>query len=202
MSEEQYAAYVALYQQFQQMEKTSIAQSLSEEYYYYIRNVWFDKYAAYDSSKTVHQKSKGKGDQYLWSVVKLPGGAVYLFNKATGTAAYPASYSGERAIKLGEEYAWTLEERTLDGKTGICIIDANGANSWYTNPDAWSYILLKPFWGACTWEFQISDVEVPVGIDPASKEHTEGLTYDLYGRKVGRLTQPGIYIRDGRKVLK
>ena len=203
VSEEQYAAYVALYQQFQQMEKTSIAQSLSEEYYYYIRNVWFDKYAAYDSSsKTVHQKSKGKGDHYLWSVVKLPGGAIYLYNKATGTAAYPASYSGERAIKLGEEYAWTLEERTLDGKTGICIIDANGANSWYTNPDAWSYILLKPFWGACTWEFQISDIEVPVGIDPASKEHTEGLTYDLYGRKVGRLTQPGVYIRDGRKVLK
>ena len=64
------------------------------------------------------------------------------------------------------------------------------------------FTLLKPLWGACTWEFQISDIKVPNSIDPTSKEHTESLTYDLYGRKVGRLTQPGVYIRDGRKVLK
>ena len=133
--------------------------------------------------------------------MKQSGGSVYLINKATGTAAYPAS-DGDQTIKVGKNYAWTLEERTLDGKTGICIIDANGANSWYTNPDVWSYILLKPFWGACTWEFQKSDIKVPNSIDPTSKEQTEGVTYDLYGRKVGRPTQPGVYIRDGRKVLK
>ena len=203
VSEEQYAAYVALYQRFQQMEKVSIAQSLNEDYYYYIRNVWFGKYAAYDSSsKTVYQKNKGNGDSYLWSIVKRPGGGIYLINKATGTAAYPTTYSGEQAIKLGKEYEWTLEERTLDGKTGICIIDANGSNSWYTNPDAWSYILLKPFWGACTWEFQKSDIEVPNSIEPASKEDIESIMYDLYGRRVDNLIQPGIYIRDGFKVLK
>ena len=203
VSEEQYAEYVALYQLFQQMEKVGIAQSLSEEYYYYIRNVWFGKYAAYDSSsKTVHQKNKGNGDNYLWSIVKRPGGAIYLINKATGTAAYPTAYSGEQAIKLGKEYEWILEERTLDGKTGICIIDASGSNSWYTNPDAWSYILLKPFWGACTWEFQKSDIKVPNSIEPVGKEEAEGAVYDLYGRRVSNLTQPGVYIRDGIKVLK
>ena len=203
VSEEQYAHYVALYLLFQQMERTSIAQSLDEGYYYYLRNVWFGKYAAYDSnSKTVNQKNKGEGDNYLWSIVKRPDGAVYLINKATGTAAYPTAHNGDQAIKLGEDYAWTLEERTLDGKTGICIIDASGNNSWYTNPDVWAYILLKPFWGACTWEFQKSAVEVPASIGHLTGESTQGVIYDLHGRRVGRLTQPGVYICDGNKIVK
>ena len=203
VTEAQYAAYMALYLQFQQMERTGFAQSLDEGHYYYLRNVWFGKYAAVNtSSNTVnHQPSKNNGDNYLWQVVKRPGGAVYLINKATGTAAYPAS-DGDHTIKVGEEYAWTLEERTLDGKTGICIIDNAGANSWYTNPDVWTYVLLKPFWGACTWEFQKSDVKVETGIAPIVNESTEGVTYDLHGRRVGRLTQPGVYIRGGKKIVK
>ena len=120
VSEEQYKAYMALYLQFQQMERTGIAQSLSEDYYYYLRNVWFGKYAAYsNASQMVAPMDKADGDHFLWSIVKRPGGAIYLINKATGTAAYPAANGNEQAIKLGEEYAWTLEERTLEGKTGI-----------------------------------------------------------------------------------
>jgi hypothetical protein len=138
----------------------------------------------------------------LWQVVKRPGGAVYLINKATGTAAYPATHNGDQAIKLGEEYAWTLEERTLDGQTGICILDQGSTGSWYTNPNSWQYVLLKPFWGACTWEFQKSDVKVETGIAPIVNESTEGVTYDLHGRRVGRLTQPGVYIRGGKKIVK
>ena len=203
VSEEQYDEYVALYLLFQQMERTGIAQSLSEEYYYYIRNVWFGKYAAYDSSSNlVTPKDKGESDNYLWSVVKQPGGTVYLINKATGTAAYPTSHNGDQAIKLGEDYAWTLEDRTLDGKTGTCIIDADGNNSWYTNPNSWGYILLKDFWGACTWEFQKTEKKVETGIDPVTGERTQGVIYDLHGRRVGRITQPGIYICNGNKIVK
>jgi hypothetical protein len=99
----QYEAYVALYEQFQQMERTGFAQSLEEGYYYYLRNVWFGKYAAYDSqSGMVSPKDKGNGDHYLWSVVKRPGGVINLYNKATGEAAYPVAHDGEQAIKLGE----------------------------------------------------------------------------------------------------
>jgi hypothetical protein len=203
VSEEQYDEYVALYLLFQQMEKTGIAQSLSEEYYYYIRNVWFGKYAAYDSSSNlVTPKDKGESDNYLWSVVKQPGGTVYLINKATGTAAYPTSHNGDQAIKLGEDYAWTLEDRTLDGKTGTCIIDADGNSSWYTNPNSWGYVLLKDFWGACTWEFQKTEKKVETGIDPVTGERTQGVIYDLHGRRVGRITQPGIYICNGNKIVK
>ena len=159
----QYDAYMAKYLQFQQMERTGFAQSLDEGYYYYLRNVWFGKYAAYNSnSKTVvHQASKGTGDSYLWRVVKQTDGTVYLINKATGTTACPTAENAESAVQLGTNYAWTLEERTNDGKTGICIINATGEYSWYINPDVWSDIIFKPTtWGASTWEFQKSDIEV------------------------------------------
>ena len=106
VSEEQYKAYMALYLQFQQMERTGIAQSLSEDYYYYLRNVWFGKYAAYsNASQMVAPMDKADGDHFLWSIVKRPGGAIYLINKATGTAAYPAANGNEQAIKLGEVLA-------------------------------------------------------------------------------------------------
>ena len=204
VTEEQYNAYVALYLQFQQMERTGIAQSLSEEYYYYLRNVWFGKYAAYDSSNSlVAPKDKADGDNYLWSIVKRPGGAVYLINKATGTAAYLSTQGSDQVIKLGEEYAWTLEERTLDGQTGICIIDAGASGSWYTNPSSWpNYILMKPFWGACTWEFQQTDVKVPAGINTITKNSAEGALYDLQGRRVGCPTEHGVYICGDVKVIK
>ena len=204
VTEAQYAAYMALYLQFQQMERTGIAQSLSEEYYYYICNLfWGNPCAAYDSSKAmVVPMSKANGDHFLWQIVKRPGGTVYLINKATGAAAYPTTHNGDQAIKLGEEYAWTLEERTLDGQTGICIINNNASGAWYTNPNSWQYVLLKEFWGACVWEFQKSNVKVETGIAPIVNESTEGVTYDLHGRRVGRLTQPGVYIRGGKKIVK
>ena len=202
VSEADYLAYVAIYQKFQAMERTSIAQGLDENCYYYIRNVWFDKYAAVNtSSKLVAPSAKTEADRFLWRIDKQANGKVVLYNKATETAAYPTSYGGETAVKVGQAYAWTLEERTLDGKTGICIINEAATASWYTNPDAWNYVLTKPFWGACTWEFQKSNVAVPTAIVGIARDEKASTTYDLSGRKVSNAKQPGIYIIDGKKVV-
>ena len=110
----------------------AVAQNLSEEYYYHLRNVWFNKYAAYDKSSKniVYKDDKGTGNEYLWQVVNQPGGGICLYNKATGTAAYPTSETEGTVVKLGRDYTWTLVERTNDGKTGICIINSTGAYSW------------------------------------------------------------------------
>ena len=200
VSETQYNAYVALYHQFQMMERASIAETLSEDYYYYIRNVWFGKYAGYNATnKIVSPQTKSTHDKMLWSIKKLPDGKVYIYNKSTGTATYPTAYNNEQAIKLGEEYAWKLEERTLDGKTGICIIDASENYSWYINPDAWNYTLMKPFWGACTWEFEKSTIEVATSVIDIEKEKENDGIYDLFGNKLEKITQPGIYIVNGTK---
>ena len=83
------------------------AQDVSEDYYYYLRNVWSGSYAA-SNGNTVIPLDKSEAAPYLWRVKKQTDGTVYLINKATGTAAYPTE-GGDQAIKLGQEYAWTLE---------------------------------------------------------------------------------------------
>ena len=203
VSEAQYLAYLAIYQQFQAMERTSIAQSLKENCYYYIHNLWFGKYAASTTSSTlVVNADKSNADRLLWRFEKKANGKIVIYNKATETAAYPEAHSGETAIKLGKEYLWTLEERTLDGRTGICIIDESGTVSWYSNHNSWQYILTKPFWGACTWEFEESGVEVPTAIIGAALDEKGAATYDLSGRRADNATQPGIYIIGNTKVVK
>jgi hypothetical protein len=203
VSEAQYLAYLAIYQQFQAMERTSIAQSLKEDCYYYIRNVWFGKYAASSNAGDIAvPANKEENDRFLWRIEKKNNGKIVIYNKATETAAYPTAYNGETGVKLGQEYLWTLEERNLDGKTGICIINAEGTSSWYTNPNSWQYILMKNFWGACTWEFQESGIEVPTAIIGAQLDEKGAATYDLSGRRADNATQPGIYIIGNTKVVK
>ena len=204
ISEEVYNEFVALYNQFMQMPKVSISQSLSEECYYYIRNVWFGRYAKYTSSdKSVGiSTSKAETDNFLWRIKKNSNGTVHIYNKKTESGAYISSNAIDQKVMIGKDYAWILEERTLDGKTGVCIIDGNGEASWYTNPDVWNYVLMKPFWGACTWEFVNSGIEVPTNIsDVLVEERTNnGTMYDLSGRRISQPTN-GIYIVDGEKVV-
>lgn len=202
VSEEKYNEFLALYNQFIQMPKVSISQSLSEDCYYYIRNVWFDRYAKYNTADKSITPANGKDtdDTYLWRIKKNTDGTVFIYSKKTQTAAYLTSNAVDAKVLVGKDYAWTLEERTLDGKAGICIIDGSGSFSWYTNPNSWGYILMKPFWGACTWEFQDSGIEVPTGITDivVSKDESAKCIYDLSGRKVNK-PEKGIYIINGKK---
>jgi hypothetical protein len=204
VSEAQYLAYLAIYQQFQAMERTSIAQSLKENCYYYIRNVWYGKYAASNvAGDFAYPADKEENDRFLWRFEKKSNGKIVIYNKATETAAYPAAQGSDIAVKLGQVYSWALEERTLDGKTGICIIDSEGTNGWYTNPNSWpNYLVMKPFWGACTWEFQESGFEVPTAIIGAQLDEKGAATYDLSGRRADGTKQHGIYIVGGKKVVK
>lgn len=205
VTEEKYNEFLALYNQFIQMPKVSISQSLSEDCYYYIRNVWFGKYAQYKSSdKSVGiSSSKSEDDTYLWRIKKNTDGTVFIYSKKTQTAAYLTSNAVDQKVKVGKDYAWTLEERSLDGKTGVCIIDGSGSFSWYTNPDVWNYVLTKPFWGACTWEFQESGIEVPTSINDIQKTNdSDNTVYDLSGRKVATQTTSGVYIVGDRIIIK
>ena len=137
------------------------ADDLSEEHYYYLYNQFFNGRYAASNGDAVSPMTKVEGaDQYLWQIVKQADGTVLLINKATGTAAYPTTSGGDQVIKLGQDYGWSLEERTLDGNTGICIVDASGNNAWYQNHSSWANVILKDFWGACIWEFQKTSYKV------------------------------------------
>ena len=204
VTEEQYNIYVALYHQFMMMPRTSLADSLDTNSYYYIRNVYFTNYyAAYNSSnKRVLPKAKGAGDNFLWSFVKNADGTVYIYSKANGQAAYIASNADDQAVMVGREYSWTLKEATTDtGNKGIAIIGGNGSSAWYTNPSSWQYILTKPYtWGASVWSFEKSNIEIETAIEEVETDGGMEGIYDLQGRKVENPTK-GLYIVDGKKML-
>ncbi len=205
-----YNTYVTLYNQYLLMPRSSIIDALSESYYYYIRNAYPDftsYYAAYNSSNNrVEPKTAGNTDNYLWQIKKNDDGTVALYNKASGTSAYINSDAADQTVQTGKEYAWKLEEMTVDtGDTGICIIGSNGNNAWYINPAAWNYVLTKPFWGGCIWYFEKSSVEIATSIDDVVEEHNKAQAadyyYDLQGRRIDNPTR-GIYINNNnRKIL-
>ena len=205
VTEEQYNAYVALYHQFMMMPRTSLADALDTNAYYYIRNGYFtDYYAAFNSSNNkVEPKSKGTSDNYLWSLVKNSDGTVCIYNKANGLSAYIASNADDQTVMVGRDYNWTLMETTTDqGNKGIGIVSGNGSSGWYINPSAWNYVLTKPYtWGGSVWNFEKSNVQIETGIEEMNTENgiTRGI-YDLQGRKVENPTK-GMYIIDGKKRL-
>ena len=205
VTEQQYNAYVALYNQFQMMPRTSLADALDTTVYYYIRNGYFtDKYAALNTNnKQIEPKAKGTDDSYLWKFVKNTDGTVYIYNKANDEAAYLNSNADDQTVYVGKEYAWTLKETTTDqGNKGIGIVSGNGSSAWYINPSAWNYVLTKPYtWGGSVWTFEKSDIQVEAGIEDIKGESEKAQAiYDLAGRKVENPTK-GIYIVNGNKVL-
>ena len=205
VSEEQYYAYVALYHRFMMMPRTTMADAIDTGVYYYIRNAYFTNYyaAANTGTKRIDSKTKERTDNFLWSFVKNNDGTVYIYNKTNGQAAYISSDADDQTLKVGKEYAWTLKETTTDtGNKGVAIVAGNGSSGWYTNPDAWNYVLTKPYtWGASVWTFEKSDVEVETGISDVKTENGNwNVIYDLTGRKVKKPTK-GIYIINGKKVF-
>ena len=203
VTEEQYNEYVELYYQFQMMPRTSLAETIDTGVYYYIRNAYFtDKYAAYGSNR-VEPMAKGTTDNFLWSFTKNNDGTVYIYNKVNGKPAYINSNAADQTLIVGKEYAWTLKETTTDtGSKGIAIIASDGEHGWYTNPNAWGYVLTKPYtWGASVWTLEKSPINIETGISEIETENakTEGI-FDLQGRKV-ELPTKGIYIINGKKML-
>ncbi len=203
VTEEQYNGYVELYRRFQAMPRTTFADAIDTEAYYYIRNAYFTNYyaAANLSTQKVDSKTKGSTDNYLWSFVKNSDGTFYIYNKGNGQAAYLATDADDETVRIGKDYAWSLVETTTDtGNSGIAIVSGNGSSGWYTNPDAWSNVITKPSsWGASAWTLEKSAVQVETGIEEITTA-SSNTVYDLCGRHVANPTN-GIYIIDGKKTL-
>ena len=204
VTEEQYNGYVELYRRFQAMPRTTFADAIDTEAYYYIRNAYFTNYyaAANLSTQKVDSKTKGSTDNYLWSFVKNSDGTFCIYNKGNGKAAYIATEADDETLRIGKDYAWSLVETTTDiGNSGIAIVSGNGSSAWYTNPDAWSNVITKPSsWGASAWTLEKSAVQVETGIEEITTTASSNTVYDLSGRRVTNPTN-GIYIIDGKKTL-
>ena len=200
-----YAHFAGLYQQFLDMPRPSYADVLREDCYYHIINAYHTaKYAKANAGQVVPaDMTSGATDNFRWRFQKNKNGTVAIVNKATGTSAYVDAEAADQVVKLGRDYAWTLQEVTTDlGQTAVAIMDGSNAYSWYTNPGTWNYILLKPYdWGASIWT--LSPIEDDLtGITTVGTAESAGKFYDLSGRRVDSAAR-GVYVTgDGRKVLK
>lgn len=207
-----YKQFLALYTQYLAMPRTELYDSLDEGFYYRIRPDYasFSSYycKADNASKRVVPAALKQGDDsYLWCIVKQGSGKVRIFSKGTGLATYVGSMTDATQIALGtakQATSWYLSYNNTPEAKGINI--GNGTLSWYTNPNSFKTIILKPVdWGGSMWVFERTAEEVPTGIvhigtDENSSE-AQGL-YDLTGRRVST-PERGVYITaDGRKLLK
>lgn len=205
VSRQTFEHYTELYKQFCQMERTSVLDALSSDYYYQIQNGYFtQQYACGDgAAKMVYSKTLvPNNDAYLWTVEKQANGTVRLRNKLTNTYAYVSNSSLDQSVKLGQAYSWKLELVTTDqGNEAIAIVVPGETNGWYTNANTWKYVLLKPStWGASVWNFVRKGKTTGVAT-PSVLNQDQDKVYDLQGRRVLQPTS-GVYIINGEKVIK
>ena len=204
ISREKYFDFVALYKEFQDMEKTTAADVIDSDYYYIIRNAYFTDYYASADGEIVRPKNYADADEFKWMMKKNADGTFIIENKATATAAFVASSAADQQVKLGQNYNWTLREVTTDqGNTAVAI--TTGSFSWYVNASAWNHVLLKPYdWGASVWEFIKTNEKTPTGIetiDNSQMTNDNSAVYNLQGQRVAAPSK-GIYIINNKKMVK
>ena len=208
VSLQDYIDIAACYAQFLTM-RPSVLELIDEGYYYLIHNLANSNYYARSKAGSVQPASLSADAAFRWAFVKNADGTVYLYNKATATAAYVDSNAEGQRVRVGSAYPWQLREVTTEqGKTGIGILDPSDTFSWSGNPKSSMYVVLKPYeHNACIWEFVKTDEEVPTGIEAP---HVVPVTlddeplYDLSGRPAPRSPHSlhrGIYITHGKKIL-
>lgn len=208
MSHAEYMEYATLYQQFLSFPRTSIVESLDEAYWYKIRNGYFTDYYAKlnPADNNVYPvRTTATTDDLLWRFVKNADGTVGIISRVGEASACVESSVIDQTIHAGTTYSWKLSPYTTDeGPSGFNIIEASGAYSWYTNPDAFQTVLLKPrYWGASIWTFE-KQAEKVTSIPHTAADATQEAYYNLQGVKVGtdaNKLQQGVYLCKGKKVV-
>ena len=115
------------------------------------------------------------------------------------------SSNADTKVKLGANpTSWTLMENTCDeGQTGINILAPGGETSWYTNPNAWNYVLLKPkAWGASSWTFEKTNILSGIQSPTTETRTNSGKLYDLQGRQTGKATRGVCVTEGGQKLIR
>lgn len=209
VSEETYKSYMALYEEYLAMPRKQVYDVLDEESVYTISlcyAAWSTTYAKADvtSKKVVPAQYVSGNKAFEWYIKKLGNGQVKLFSNANGQATYVNGFSDGNTILLGTEaqgYSWQLIYNDTPEASGICI--SNGTLSWYSNPNSFNTILLKPNnYGAAMWKFTKVPGGTITGIHDATiDDSTPASYYDLSGRKVAK-PAAGLYITNqGKKVV-
>lgn len=99
------------------------------------------------------------GDNARWQFLRQTDGTFLIRNKGTGLYATTGAEVQEGPVSLSSEpYYWTIKPNASDPSL-MQIFTKEGNLCWYTNPSAWSTVILQPKeYGASIWNFNaISD---------------------------------------------
>ena len=183
-------------------------QSSHEEtiYYYYLKDVDSGEYALVDPDATGKyvdalgtDELDTENDNFVWAVVKNSNGEFQMYNKGYDAYLYtlsssPNSLKGDKA-EDASAYIFSVD----NDKKALVISEGNkylynaaGKGRMQTRKSYWKLELIGTEEGTLT---SVVEIETETG------DATIQGIFDLTGRQLEEITEPGIYIVNGKKVL-
>lgn len=183
-------------------------QSSHEEtiYYYYLKDVDSGEYALVNPDATGKFKDAfGTGeldtenDNFVWAVVRNSKGEFQMYNKGYDAYLYtlsssPNSLMGDKA-EDASAYIFSVDndkKALVISEDDKYLYNASGRGRMQTKKSYWKLELIGTEEGTLT---SIVEIETETG-----NATIQGI-FDLTGRQLEEITEPGIYIVNGKKVL-
>ncbi len=176
-------------------------------YWYYIKETASGNYClANPNASGVYKNAAGVAefvadDNYLWAFVADKNGGFQVYNKGYDAYLYTMSTSAAALKADKAEYAGVYEI-SVDNDNKALAISEDG-KYWGNNSGR---VRVRTIADASYWKIELAGTETGsltsiIEIETeASNSTVEGI-FDLTGRKIEKITKPGIYIINGKKTL-
>ena len=170
---------------------------------YYIKDIEADKFCGIETESTnanyktsVSLTELAKDDKNQWWKLEATGnqGEYKIYNVGQEKYLYSNTRGYIKADGAQEADVYTV---TLDKENNALLI-ADGSKFWYNGLNNYASISRS----SSPWRIVKIGAE-QTGIEQITTEQQagDGAIYDLYGRKIETITNSGIYIVNGKKVL-
>ena len=177
-------------------------------YWYYIKDVATGNYAFVNPNASgVYKNAAGVGefvegdDKFKWAFVTDKSGGFQIYNPDFDAYLYTTSTSAA-TLKADKAEDAGVYNVSVDNEKKAVII-SEGEKYW---GNASGRIRVRTIADASYWKLELAGMETGslTNIVEIETETGNGVikgTFDLTGRKIEKITKPGIYIINGNKVL-
>jgi hypothetical protein len=177
-------------------------------YWYYIKETASGNYClANPNASGVYKNAAGVAefvaddDNYLWAFVADKNGGFQVYNKGYDAYLYTMSASAAALKADKAEYAGVYEI-SVDNDNKALAISEDG-KYWGNNSGR---VRVRTIADASYWKIELAGTETGsltsiIEIETEASNGTVEGIFDLTGRKIEKITKPGIYIINGKKTL-